>query len=76
MRRVLLMLPILCLAACQRYEGPREVYQKNRSGDRADLPGYSIAEQQKRGRERLTTIDDNPKLYPNGYVDRPGGIGR
>ncbi len=76
MRRVLLMLPILALAACQRYEGPREIYKKNRAGDHADLPGYTIPEQEKRGRERLPLINDNTLLYPNGYVDRPGGIGR
>ena len=81
-RRALLMIPILALAACARYEGPREVYQKNRAGDRADLrnnkgePVYSIGEQKQRGRERLTTIEDDARLYPNGYVDRPGGVGR
>jgi hypothetical protein len=76
MRRVILMLPILALAACSRYQGPREVYQKNRAGDHADLPGYTIDEQKKRGRERLTTIEDDRTLYPNGFVDRPGGVGR
>ena len=76
MRRVLLMLPVLALAACSRFEGPREVYQKNRSGDRADLPGYTISEQQQRGRERLTTIDDDARLAPKTGADRPGGIGR
>lgn len=76
MRRVLLILPILFLGACSRYEGPREVYQKNRAGDRADLPGYTIAEQKQRGRERYTTIDDDPRLYPNTGASRPGGIDR
>ncbi|MFO0804553.1 MAG: hypothetical protein U0791_15685 [Gemmataceae bacterium] len=76
MRRVLLMLPILFLSACSRYEGPREVYQKNRSGDRADLPGYTLSEQKQRGRERYTTIDDDPRVYPNTGADRPGGLGR
>lgn len=76
MRRILLVLPLLGLAACSRYEGPREVYQKNRRGDRADLPGYTLDEQKQRGRERNTFIEDDPKLYPNGYVSRPGGVGR
>jgi hypothetical protein len=76
MRRVLLILLVLTPAACQRYEGPREVYQKNRAGDRADLPGYTIEEQKQRGRERCPTLQDNPKLYPNGNADSPGGIGR
>lgn len=82
MRRMLLLLPLLALAACQRYEGPREVYQKNRAGDRADLrddkgrPVFSIEDQRKRARERLTTIEDDRRLYPDAYVDRPGGVGR
>ena len=76
MRRMLLLVPLIALAACTRYEGPREVYQKNRAGDRADLPGYTIEEQQRRARERLTTIEDDPRQYPNAFVDRPGNIGR
>jgi hypothetical protein len=76
MRRMLLLLPLLAIAACSRYEGPREVYQKNRAGDRADLPGYTLDEQKQRARERNTFIEDNPRLYPNAYVDRPGGVGR
>ena len=76
MKRLLLLLALLTLTACSRYQGPREVYQKNRAGDRADLPGYTITEQQQRGRERLTTIEDDARLYPNGNVARPGGIGR
>jgi hypothetical protein len=76
------MLLLLALTACSRYEGPREVYQKTRAGDRADLrdnkgdPVYTIGEQKQRGRERYTTIDDDTRLYPNGYADRPGGVGR
>ena len=76
MRRVLLMLLLLSLTACQRYEGPREIYRKNRAGDRADLPGYTLEEQKQRGRERYPTLQDNPKLYPSGNADSPGGIGR
>jgi hypothetical protein len=75
MRRILLMIPILAAAACSNTEGPREVYQKNRSGDRADLPGYNLSEQKQRGRERYTYIEDNGHV-PNGYVGSPGGIGR
>jgi hypothetical protein len=76
MRRLLLLIPLLGITACQRYEGPMEVYRKNRSGDVADRPGYTIAEQKVRGRERLTLIEDDPRLYPKGYVDGPGGVGR
>ena len=82
MRRMLLILPLLTLAACSRYEGPAEVYQKTRSreaggrGDRADLQGYTIAEQKQRARERNPLFEDDPSLGPNSYIDRPGGIGR
>lgn len=78
MRRKLILLPLLLvsMSACARYEGPREVYEKNRAGDHADLPGYTIEEQKRRGRERLTYIEDDSRLYPKGYVDRPGGVGR
>lgn len=76
MRRAILMLPVLLLCgACQRYEGPREVYQRNRAGDRADLPGYTLSEQKARGRERYTYIEDNTSL-PKAWVDGPGGVGR
>lgn len=77
MRRMLLVVvPMLVLAGCARYEGPREVYQKNRSGDRADLPGYTIEEQKKRARERLTVIEDERSIGPPGYVDRVSPTGR
>lgn len=67
---------ILAVAGCTRYEGPLEVYNKNRSGDRADRPGYTIDEQKARARERLTTMEDNPERFPSAGVDRPGGVGR
>ena len=77
MRRTLtILIPMMLLAGCTRYEGPREVYQKVRGGDRADLPGYTIPEQRARARERNTFIEDDPRVLPPGYVDRPGGIGR
>jgi len=81
MRRFVL-LGLLVLPACQRYEGPREVYRRNRSGDVADArdekgnPLYSIQEQERRGRSRLTTFENNPAIGPNTYDDRPGGVGR
>ena len=82
MARLLLLLPLLGLASCARYEGPREVYWKNRAGDRADLRGpagepvYTIPEQERRGRARLPLIEDDPRLFQSAGVDRPGNIGR
>lgn len=76
MTRLVLLGMILTVAGCTRYEGPLEVYNKNRSGDRADRPGYTIEEQKARGRERLATLEDNPERFPSAGVDRPGGVGR
>jgi hypothetical protein len=76
MTRILPLALLLAAAGCTRYEGPVEVYNKYRRGDRPDLPGYTIEEQKARGKERLPLIDDDPTLYPAGGVDRPGGIGR
>lgn len=73
MRRMLMLLiPLATLVGCTRYEGPLEVRKK----DRADLPGYSIPEQQKRARERNTFITDDPRIYPGAEVDRPSPTGR
>ncbi len=76
MTRLLLLVGILTAVGCTRYEGPLEVYGKNRRGDHADLPGYTIEEQKARARERLTTFEDDRERYPTSQVDRPGGIGR
>ena len=76
MTRLLTLGLILTAAGCTRYEGPLEVYEKNRRGDRADLPGYTIEEQKARARERLSTIEDDRERYPAGHIDRPGGVGR
>ncbi len=77
MRRRLALLPALVLlASCTRYEGPLEVYEKTRAGDRADLPGYTVPEQRVRARERTTLIEDDPRTLPSGFVDRYGPNGR
>lgn len=76
MRRMLLLVPLFALAACARYDGPREVYQRNRAGDRPDVPGYTIEEQEKRGRARLSNISDAREIGPRTYADAPGGVGR
>ncbi len=57
-------------------EGPREVYQKTRAGDRADRPGYTLDEQKQRGRERYSIIEDDREIGPKTFSDRPGGVGR
>ena len=71
-RTLLLLLPLLTLAGCTRYEGPLEVRRK----DRADAPGYTIEEQERRGRERYAIPEDDPRIGPKAYADRPSPTGR
>lgn len=71
MRKLLLLVPLLALAGCTRYEGPMEVRKKNRP----DTPGYSLDEQRQRARERYTTVEDD-RSVPSAYIDRVGPIGR
>lgn len=63
---------LVVLMGCNRFLGPREVRQLGRP----DAPGYTIEEQQRRGRERLTVIEDDFRIGPKTYADRPSPIGR
>ena len=72
MRKMLLLVPLLALAGCTRYEGPLEVRKKNR----ADTPGYNIDEQQQRARERYSVVEDDRAIGPKGGIDRVSPIGR
>ena len=72
MRRRLLLLGVLALAGCSRYSGPLESRQQGR----ADAPGYNIDEQKVRGRERLSISEDDFRIGPKGYIDRPSPTGR
>jgi hypothetical protein len=84
MRRRLLLLALVGLAACgcTRFAGPLETrqmgradpYELTRDGDRCPL--YTIGEQQQRGRERLAITEDDYRIGPKGYIDRPSPIGR
>ena len=78
-RRVLLLtaiglLGLLPLAACSRFAGPLESNPRN--AGRVDAPWLSIEEQQKRGRERLAITEDDYRIGPKGYIDRPSPLGR
>ena len=72
MRRRLLLLCVLALAGCGRFSGPLESRQQGR----ADAPGYNIEEQKVRGRERLAIPEDDFRIGPKGYIDRPSPTGR
>lgn len=72
MRRRLLVLSLIALAGCGRYSGPLE----SRQMGRADAPGYDISEQKQRGRERLAISEDDYRIGPKGFIDRPSPTGR
>jgi hypothetical protein len=66
MRRICLLGLLFVLAGCQNTSGPLG-YRKS---GRADDPSLSIEEQQSRGRERYSYIEDS-RLTPRLGVDRP-----
>lgn len=74
MRRSLLLAVAFASAAvgCSRFAGPVAV----RHMDRPDAPGYTIEEQQRRGRERLAVTEDDVRIGPKAYIDRPSPTGR
>ena len=72
MRRRMLVLGVIVLAGCNRFTGPVETRQM----PRADAAGYSIYEQQQRGRERNSVSEDDFRIGPKGYIDRVSPTGR
>lgn len=73
MRGRLLVLVVIALAGCNRFTGPAETREKV---GRVDAPGYSINEQKVRGRERLAISEDDYRIGPKGFIDRPSPTGR
>jgi len=78
-RRIVLMLGVVLLAAGCRSStsGPREVWQKNlNGGNRADAPGYTLDQQEQRGRERYTIPLDERSVGPSTNMGRwsPTGV--
>jgi hypothetical protein len=73
MRRSLVILALsLAATGCTRFAGPIAVRQTGR----ADAPGYSLEEQERRGRERYTILEDDIRIGPKTYSDRPSPTGR
>lgn len=72
-RRVSLLL-LLCASAvgCKHIAGPREAWDK----PRPDQPGLTIEEQERRGRDKYATFEDDQRIGPNTYNSRPSPIGR
>ena len=73
MRRLVLVAGLLASSVgCSQFRGPIET----RHLPRADAPGYTIYEQQRRGRERLTITEDDYAIGPKAFIDRPTPLGR
>lgn len=76
MRRTQILAALFLIAVssvgCNRFAGPVAVRQMGR----ADAPGYSIAQQEQRGRERYTILEDDIRIGPKAYADRPSPTGR
>ena len=60
MRWRIVVLMLIALAGCNRYS----------------TPGYDIPEQKVRGRERFAISEDDYRIGPRGFIDRPSPIGR
>ena len=67
MRKVT-FLALVLLAGCKGIKGPLD---RSDRADRPDDPLYSIEEQQRRGRDRLSLPEDDHTVRPTG-VDRYG----
>jgi hypothetical protein len=71
-RSLVLLVLVLSSAGCTRFAGPIAV----RNSGPADAPGYSLEEQERRGRERYTILEDDIRIGPKTFSDRPSPTGR
>lgn len=74
MARRLLLLLIAATAGtgCKNVAGPFEARNK----PKPDAPGYSVEEQQRRSRDKYATFEDDRRVAPPAFADRPSPIGR
>jgi hypothetical protein len=77
-RRLILLLAVITLAGCSRFSGPLETRRMGKVDPRDEKgnPLYSIDEQKQRGRERLSIPEDDFRIGPKTYSDRPSPTGR
>ena len=69
---LVLFLAVVCLSGCRNIAGPREARQK----PKPDLPEYAIEEQERRARDKFAIPEDDRRIGPSGYIDRPSPTGR
>lgn len=73
LRRMCIVLVMACgVAGCRNIEGPCAAWHK----PRADLPGLTIEEQQRRARDKYAIPEDDFRTGPNMELDRSGPTGR
>jgi hypothetical protein len=84
MARTLFLLA-LAVVSCRNTGGDRDVGSAPRGFDtprrlrgepRPDDPNLPVEEQQRRGRARYGVYEDDPRVQPNGLIDRYGPTGR
>jgi hypothetical protein len=69
---ILYGLGVMTLVGCRNVVGPLEA----RSKPKPDLPGYTIEEQERRARDKYAIPEDDWRVSPSGYIDRPSPVGR
>jgi hypothetical protein len=68
----LLMLVISGLSGCKGFDRPRDL----RKMEKPDQPEFSIDEQQRRSRAKYAIPEDDSRVAPRGFIDRPSPTGR
>jgi hypothetical protein len=69
---LILLVGLMGLSGCRNVSGPREARLK----PKPDLPEYSIEEQERRARDKYAIPEDDRRIGPPGFIDRPSPIGR
>ena len=76
-RSLLLACLVVSSLGCTRFAGPIAVRHMGRPDALApDGTRYTIEEQKRRGRERLALPEDDIRVGPKLYADRPSPTGR
>jgi hypothetical protein len=72
MRTAIFLTVLASLAGCRNIAGPCEAWHK----PRADAPGLTIEEQERRARDKHTIPEDDFRIGPATGIDRPSPTGR
>ncbi|MGL4423360.1 MAG: hypothetical protein ACRCZF_22065 [Gemmataceae bacterium] len=75
MKKFLMLTVVVAIGStlgCKTISGPFEARKK----PRIDAAGTSLDEQKFRSRDKHTLPEDDFRIGPSGYIDRPGPTGR